>query len=1378
MLPLYWKVFDFRVLLDIYKPLTYNESCRFVRIKDIVVWQFKLLGTLLIQEDGRPSTVMKYSKGCALLAYLIATGQPQRRESIADLLWDAPSTANSLTNLRKLIYRIRPLIPQLEITRQQLSFQANPSDDIDYLTLVSALEGADISRLDKALSLYQGELLDGFYLDDNTHFYEWLLVERERLHVRVLAGHRRLADWHEEQENFQEGVMIARRWVELNDLDEEAHRYLMRFLNRSGQPLAAMAQYQTLSQLFEEELGVTPSAETKILHDQIAGMVQPSAAVETNSLEAVRPKRSRYDWGEAPGTSIFYGRDAELATLNEWMVANQANLVTILGIGGQGKTALAALAARSLANQFVGVYWRSLINGPPLKLLLSDYLSFISQDSSQLSEDVTEQLALIRHYLQNGRHLLVLDNMETILDSDRVGQFRAGYEDYEHLLHLFANGKHENCLLITSREAPAVLNPLALQSDKVQSLQLSGLTEQAGENIFEAVQIMGDKATTDALVRLYSGNPLALKLSAQTIQEFYFGDAAAFLAEEGFIFDDIRDVLDQQFRRLSALEQEIMLWLAITREETTPQQLQKLLLNPGRQIMLIEAMRRLQRRSLLEQGRQGFALQNVVTEYLTETLIQKICQEISASKPLLLNRFALMLAQSKEYIRQSQERILLQPIAKTVTSQIGSREAIEQRIKLLLENLRRNQAAERGYAAGNLLNLLLTLEIDLTGYDFSALQFRQAYLQGAALRNCDFSDSDLKNTVFTNIFGRILCLAVSPDGSLVAGGTAEGIIHFWQVEGGQFVKQILAHTEPVMELAYSPDGRFLASAGWDGLICLWETETGDLWQTYEGHTNIVWTVAFSPDGSLLASGGEGGDIRLWQLSTGDDHFLPSENSYTVRDLIFSPDGRTLASGGEDKVVRLWDMTTRKLRQTLSGHTSWIQCISFRGDGKLLASGGGQHDILLWDVQSGDLLYKIEGHSDQIRWLTFSPDDQTLASASEDGTVRIWGMGERDKTAENSLPLHTYRGHRDWAIAVEYSRDGRTVISSGNDWSLHFWNTRTSRLLRSLEGYKNDVIFLEFNPHNSTLISGSYDHAVRVWDVDSGQILHTFGGHRGYIAVAVSSDGSTIATCSEQPIIQLWDIHRGQLSQQFSTHVQGQRMLALLAFSPDGQTLAGSGADSVIYLWERETGRLRQTLDGHADFVRALAFSPDGQTLASAGQDRTICLWSMKTKKRIRLLQGHDGWINSIVYSPDGQTLASLSSDLTIRLWDINSGEMRHVIQSLNTWAGLLTYSGDGRFIAAGTQDHKVRVWDTNTGEMIHDLEGHTAAVFSVAFDPEVHVLASGSVDGTIILWDMKSGRCLKVLRIPGPYEGMKISGVTGITKAQEAALRLLGAVED
>jgi predicted NACHT family NTPase len=195
-------------------------------------------------------------------------------------------------------------------------------------------------------------------------------------------------------------------------------------------------------------------------------------------------------------------------------------------------------------------------------------------------------------------------------------------------------------------------------------------------------------------------------------------------------------------------------------------------------------------------------------------------------------------------------------------------EDIEQRFKRMLSALHETSPQRANYAAGNVLNLLIQMQCDLRGYDFSHLQIQQAYLQGKLLPDVNFVHANLATSVFTDTFGSIFSIAFSPNGELLAAGTANGEIRLWQVPSGTPLPTCQGHTDWVRSVAFSPDGMSVASSSNDQTARLWEISTGQCLNILQGHTDWVSSVTFSPDGKIVASGSEDGTIKLWDVQTG------------------------------------------------------------------------------------------------------------------------------------------------------------------------------------------------------------------------------------------------------------------------------------------------------------------------------------------------------------------------------------------------------------------------------------------------------------------------------------------------------------------------------
>jgi WD40 repeat protein/DNA-binding SARP family transcriptional activator len=1390
----------------------------------------RCLGAFEVSLNSLTVTAFPTDKIRALMAYLaLETAQPHRREVLAGLLWPEMPQPMALTNLRLALHRLRQTLDQaapgageqlLLSTRQTLHLNPDAAmvDVMTFQALLAACADHPHSRLancepcmahlSQAVELYRGELLAGFGLADAPAFEEWLLLRREMLHQQVLAALHSLLLAYELRQDDHHAHRYASRQLALDPYREEAHRQLMRILARQGLPREALAQYETCRQLLREQLDVEPDAETTWLAEQIRTgqpekmtrwqddkmMVMPEHPVILSPLQ---------DWGDVPGIAKLYGRQTELAQLERWLIHERCRLIAILGMGGVGKTTLAAAAIKAASVHFHRVIWRSVLNALLPAELLRDLLQTLAnQRLTALPTTLDGQLALLLDQLRQQRCLLVLDNLESILQSEQPGRVRPGYEGYAQLMQQIAERGHQSCLMLTSRERPLGMEHWEEDTPLVRTLPLEGLDATAGQGLLVARGLSGPATDAAALVRRYSGNPLALKLVAQTVHELFAGDIGAFLAVEAPIFDDIRTVLDQQFARLSPLEQEILIWLAIEREPTPVQPLRENLISPGSQRAFLEALRALQRRSLVSQSGQGFVLQNVVTEYLTNYLVEQVCQEIldfrfaildsesddsqskiQNPKSEILNHFALLKATAKEYVRLSQVRLIVQPIAQQLLATLG-RPGLVEKLNQILATLR-IEAPMPGYAAGNLLNLLLHLGVDLRGYDFAHLNIWQAYLQGKLLPEVNFYGANLAHSVFTYAFGDILALHFAADGQLRIAGLLHGKLCLWRAADGQLLREYQSFGAGASIARFSPNGELLASADTDHNVRLWDVERGQLLHTLSGHPETPWMVLFSPQGSLIASSGGNGTIHLWEVATGSRQQTFQGPASGVQSLAFTADGQLLASGHVDGTICLWRTSgggTEPLRR-FHGHSDVVHALVFAADGDILASGSYDRSIRLWEVSTGESLHTLHAHTLQIRWLALSADGYTLASGGHDQFVCLWD-------ARNGARLHTLLGHAYPIYHITFRADGRLLATVGIDQTIYLWDVATGQRLDTLQVYRNELHSLRFSADGQWLACGGDDAIPRLWDVRAAlkvdgrtgrRRFQTYQGHtRSIYAVALRPDGETLASAGREQTIWLWDVRSGRHLRTFHGHTGDIRALD---FSPNGAWLTSASRDKTVRVWEVESGHVIQTLQDHTDQVLTCAFSPDGRLLASGSYDRTVRVWEMPSGRLLHTLVGHAYGVKWGAFSPDGQLLASSSYDRTMRVWDTATGQVVYAWPAQNTLILSLAFHPAGALLATGATDYSVRLWEVSSGRLLATLRGHTNLIESVCFSPDGQWLASCGADETIRLWEVASAlaggdACRQTLQADGPYSGMNITGVTGISAAQKAALKALGAVED
>jgi WD40 repeat protein len=1117
--------------------------------------------------------------------------------------------------------------------------------------------------------------------------------------------------------------------------------------------------------------------------------IQICQAVGVNELDVAQSEEltatKSQDWGEAPDVPVFFGRTEELATLEQWILCDRCRLVAILGMGGIGKTQLSVKLgrggigktdlsvelAKGIQDEFDYLIWRSLLNAPPVTDILTNLIKVLSNEKeTDLPDTLDTQLSRLLHYLRASRCLLILDNAESILrGGEGPGQYREGYQGYGELLRRVGEVPHQSCLLLTSREKPQEIALLEGKTRPVRSLNLRGLDKLDGQKIFNEIgTFCGSDSEWREVVEFYNGNPLALELAARHIDEVFFGDLSEFLKQGKPLFSDLCELLDWHFNRLSNDEKEIMYWLAINREPTSLSELREDSLSPLAKEQIPSTLQSLQRFLPLERTKAAFGLQPVLLEDVTERLIERACEEIRTKTIELFNSHALLKALAKDYVRESQSRLILKPIQDRLIASFSNPLALEKQLIEIISLLRENSPQKTGYVAGNVLNLLRQLNTDLRGYDFSHLTIWQAYLQGWNLQEVNVAYSDLAKSVFTQSFGTVSSVAFSRDGRLLAAGIANGDIRLWRVADGEPLLTCRGHSDWPWAIAFSPDGRTIASGSQDQTVRLWDVNTGQCILVLPGHTSWVKAIAFNSDGSRLASGSNDRTIRLWDVSTGECIQIWQEHSDWVWSVAFSPSDRTLASASGDGTIKLWDTTTGSCLQTLEGHSNSVKAIAFSPDGNTLASGSFDQTLRLWNVSTGECTKILQGHTELVWLVAFSPDGCMLASSGDDGNIRLWNVktGEIVKTVKE-------RTNRIWSIA--FSPDGSILASSGEDQTIRLRDTHTGRTIKTIWGYSSVMWSIAFNPSGDSLAIGS-DRGVQLWDIDSAKFLKTIQAYIGKTrAVCFSPNGSLLASGSDDGNIRLWDIKTGQCLKTLQGHTN---RVWSVSFNRGSDVVVSTSEDGTVRLWNVNTGQCLQTLTGHNNRVWSASFSPEGHIIASGSDEELVRLWDITTGQCIKTLQGHTSRIWSVAFSPDGSLLTSGSADRTVRLWNVSTGECLATLEGHTNSVWSVAFSHSGTILASGGTDRSVRVWDIARGQCLNILEGHAENIWSVVFSPDDQMLASSSSDETIKFWSVQTAQCLKTLTSDRPYERMNITGVTGVTEAQKAVLRDLGAIED
>ncbi|KAL8707925.1 MAG: hypothetical protein Q9220_007145 [cf. Caloplaca sp. 1 TL-2023] len=640
------------------------------------------------------------------------------------------------------------------------------------------------------------------------------------------------------------------------------------------------------------------------------------------------------------------------------------------------------------------------------------------------------------------------------------------------------------------------------------------------------------------------------------------------------------------------------------------------------------------------------------------------------------------------------------------------------------------------------------------------------------------------------------------------------------------LRTLKPHSTPVVTTTIDGSGTLLATGSADGVIKIWDIRGGFVTHTLRGHNGVISALHFfeaaaleptgeksskqkkkhrkdsaieegSMDGVVngataiarfrLASGSEDGKVRIWDLSRGKAVATLDSHVSVVRGLGYSSSIGALVSASRDKTAIVWDAQTwapRRIIPTMEG----VEGVGFVGGADYVYTGGESGRLRVWDHQTGKQIAEgsfTGGESNEIKMILHNQYSGFLLSVHGDQSLLLHstsGLAQTpvlEMTISSLSLIRRISGTHDEIIDLAYVTPDRSLLAlATNSESIRLVSLATDNPEQTsatagtyfgadvalLQGHEDIIICLDIDWSGCWLVTGAKDNTARLWKIDHAERSYehyaTYNGHAeslGAVALAPAASKSNntdplshpppfLLTGSQDKSVKRWNISR-----------------------PSSKTQTSTASTAPSQLPSQLPSRALYTRKAHDKDINAISINHNGNLFASASQDRTVKIWSADDGTVQGILRGHRRGVWSVKFAPkeippitgdnSGGPVSSRhgliltgSGDKTVKLWSLSDytclrtleGHTNSVLKVLwmpspptpssSTPETSAAPPKGSVHVASAGGDGLVKVWDANTGETACTLDNHTDRIWALTVNPATNTLVSGGGDSIVTFW--------------------------------------------
>ena len=626
----------------------------------------------------------------------------------------------------------------------------------------------------------------------------------------------------------------------------------------------------------------------------------------------------------------------------------------------------------------------------------------------------------------------------------------------------------------------------------------------------------------------------------------------------------------------------------------------------------------------------------------------------------------------------------------------------------------------------------------------------------------------------TDHTGPVLCIAVSPDGHVIATGSSDKQVRLFDRVTGRVIRELNGGT--AFDLQFTADGGHLLAAGDDGTVRLWDVEAGEQIREFEGHRDWVSSVDLSQDGRIVLTGGVDGTIRFWDFDSGNQlHEISADFAGEYKfafSVSYDANSERFVSAHHDGTVTIWNALTREQIATIPAHEGYVYVARFSPDGRTLLTAGSDNVAHLWNIDGRRRRHTFS-HGEEVTEGEFLLDGRFVVTSSRDKTVELWDVITGRSVATATGPTHF---NSSFALLPDgrhlvsaggllkaRSENGRMVWIGDGDYDVREWRLPDIAGVRKLPSsmpevtryrttHTEPVFSIAVSPEERVIATGSSDESIHLYDRSTGTTLKTLEGHFA-LGLRFTSDGRRLLSAGDDGTLRLWSVETGDEIRRFEGHVGWVLSVDL---SPDGRTVLSGGEDGTIRLWDFDSSQQQDRVDVGVEVesraVFCARYADDGTRIVSSHHDGTVSLWDSSTLTEITTIPAHSGKAYTARLSRTGRVLVTSGNDDVGRLWDVEAGRRLHTFPHAEnvTIAELIA---NDRYVVTGSGDKTVRIWNLQTGQEVAHARASTHCTTAVAVLADGHLVSAGGLlsartEGGAPVWEGDGDYDLHVWRLP------------------------------